>query len=408
MPGPYGIVPTGFSAKTVDVILQEIEDDEHSKISSNLNVNTYTPVGQINGIIASKAGELWELGQNIVTAFDPDSATNLQEDVVCAITGTDRRNATFTTVDAIELHFTVIGTYAAGTLQANPTNQPNDIFVNVNDIVVTSVPVDVTNNVFRCLTAGPVNVVPGGLNQIAVPVTGWTGILDLTFTPVIGLDIESDAALRLRREAELAAAGSATDDAMLSGVSKVAGVISVQVFSNDTPLAANGIPPNSQMVVIYDNGGAANNDVAQAIWNNKSSGIAQVSSTAGTPAIGTATDSEGVQHTIAFTRVATQTLYLVVHIDVLAGIYVGDAAVEAALAAWATGPSGHLKVGSDVFRSKLVGVVAALAGVQDVTALHLGFAPTPALDANLPVDGFHIALLITANVAVTATTVPLT
>jgi len=91
-----------------------------------------------------------------------------------------------------------------------------------------------------------------------------------------------------------------------------------------------------------------------------------VEKAAGVEAYGTSTsvvvDEQGNNHIIRHTLAAGQRI--LVEVTLTDGDdYVGDTAVKSAIAAWATGA---LHIGSDVYRSKVSGVVTALDGVDNV------------------------------------------
>lgn len=391
MPAPYGITPTGFSAKTLEEIKNEIDSDCRADISPIVNLDSNTVLGQYNGIMSSKLAEIWEQMQIIQTAFDPNSASDAQLSNVSLLTGTKRKDSTYSQVyctcnlDA--------GTYAAGALIANVLGNPSARFANVNE--VTSGGGSVMNILFRALTRGPV-AAPAGTLTVRTPATGWNSVTNPNDAD-LGANVESDPALRLRRAAELAAAGSASDAAMLSAVSKVAGVETVFVFSNDTDATdSNGLPPHSQEIIVYDGltPNADDDEIAQAIWDNKTGGIYQTGTTSGS-----ATDAAGATHTVKFTRVSIVNMYVTVDLEYVSG-YIGDANVKTELKTWG---DTNLTIGRDVRVNRIVAAVMALSGVQDVSSVKIGTAPSPASTVNYSISPRQIAALDTSRIVINST-----
>lgn len=86
----YGVIPEGFNEKTLDVLLEEIQEAERTAFGPNINTQADSVLGQINGIFADKLAELWEVALAVYRAQYPDSANDEALDNVAAITGTVR------------------------------------------------------------------------------------------------------------------------------------------------------------------------------------------------------------------------------------------------------------------------------------------------------------------------------
>jgi uncharacterized phage protein gp47/JayE len=246
-------------------------------------------------------------------------------------------------------------------------------------------------------TAGPVVANTGTLTVIETAQAGWNSITNAA-DATLGEDAETDEDLRLRRETELRRAGAGAAEAIKVDVESVTGVTSVTVFENTSDAVdGDGMPAHSFEVLAV--GGAAN-DIAQAIWDGKPAGIEDHG---GTP--GTATDTDGGTHTVAFTRPTDVPLYLdifvTVNTDPLQGaVYPvdGDTQIKAALAAWG---QDSLAIGSDLILSQLYPVIFGIDGVLDVTKIEAGTAPAPAGTVNVVIASRSKGSIDTANVTVT-------
>lgn len=98
MPAPYGVTSTGFSRKTVQEILADIEAKQLSEISATLDLSSATPWGQNNGIFANEIAIAWEQLEVCYQGFDPDAAEGIQLTNLGKLTGTPRRAASYSTV----------------------------------------------------------------------------------------------------------------------------------------------------------------------------------------------------------------------------------------------------------------------------------------------------------------------
>ena len=387
MPAPFGVTPTGFSAKTLEEILTEMSTEARAEISSTLDTSASAPVGQLFGIVATKLRELWELGQATHDAFNPDNASDFSLTVLALITGTQRRDATKSSV-LCDLGLDA-GTYAPGQLIAHIDGDPDARFVNKNEIVSTGGPDD--DKEFIAESTGPLVALATTLTIIAEPVVGWNTVTN-PLAAIVGADVETDVALRPRREEELARVGSSTVDAIRADVGKVENVSSVTVFENTklTP-DANGVPGKAFEVVIFEAGASANSTkVSQAIWDSKPAGIQSFGIFGGT-----AIDSEGGEHEdILFSKATKLTIFLEFTL-VASEEGFSEADVKAAVVAFA---AENLGIGDDVILSQFCVPVFSVSGVVDITLTRAGFVSADGM-ANLPIGAREIAEILTGNIS---------
>jgi uncharacterized phage protein gp47/JayE len=191
----YGLTTTGFVAKPLEIIKEEIEATERAEISPTINTSSASIVGQVNGIVASKVREIWELANAIAAALDPSAATAQQLDALAAITGTTREPAKRSTVtmrvtleDGTTLPLgsvaSVLGTgarFATTAIVVNSSGAPTDF----------DVPAESEET-------GPIAAPSGTLTVIATPVSGWLAVTNPT-PAILGAAVETDDELRARR-----------------------------------------------------------------------------------------------------------------------------------------------------------------------------------------------------------------
>lgn len=389
-----GVTPQGLTIKTIEIIKTEIEDDQLSTISPALNLQSNQPIGQLNASYAKKCAELWELGQFAYNAFNREAAEGMQLDNIGTITGTPR-NGPKKSLTTCTLVLGASFSQPAGALMAHVVGNPDLKFVN-RDPVVSTIAGTYTGIVFQSLNFGAISANAGTLTQITAPVTGWTSITNPT-DAVLGNLREEDDPYRARQDDELTAAGSSTTDAIRADLLKVTGVQQAFCFENVTMYAdVDGVPAKAIECVVFDGPGvdAANNDIAQAIWNSKPSG----SETYGTTS-GIAIDALGVQQTVRFSRTTLQNIYLSFDLAVNASTFPNNGVELVKSAVVARGNS--LLLGDDVVALVIKAAALTVPGVRDVIVLRLGFAATPTNTANLAISGRQIARFDTSRVAVT-------
>jgi len=385
----FGLTTEGFTQKDLDTILREIEVEQRANINPALNQTADSVFGQVNAIVATKLRELWELAEAVYKSKDPDDATGQALDAVAAITGTVRNAADKTQVTAVTVNLDASTTLPAGSV-AHILGDTTARFVTKTDVTSTTAgnySVDM-----EAESAGVVPALAGTLTVIAQPVTGWNSVTNPTDGDT-GSAVDTDPALRTRREAELAGIGGTSVDGIRANILQVDQVDYVAVFENTSEITdPEARPPHSIEAVVE---GGLDDDIAQAIWDAKSGGILSHSDTADS---GTATDSEGNAQTVGFTRTTSKTVYQDIEVVTDPGTYAGDDAVKAALAAYGI----TLNIGGDVIHNQ--GICAALdvAGVLDINFLKQDFFPAPVTEANLVVGSRERAVISTANITVTA------
>jgi hypothetical protein len=252
---------------------------------------------------------------------------------------------------------------------------------------------------FECEQFGPVAVLQTSLTVINTPVVGWNSI----FNPndgTLGQNADGNPELRERRERELAQRGSATKDAIEAAVSAVEGVLQVHVSENRTDNINNsGLAPHSVEVIVF--GAAADDDeIAQAIWDNKAAGIRDFSGAGDDNlATGVAFDKQGGSHVVVFTRALEVPIFIDYDLQTNAD-YVGDVAFKAAIAAKANEIYG---VDDTVIASRIRALPFEIPdlGVTDVVNFDIGTTASPTLEVNIPINSRQIARFDTGRILVT-------
>ena len=291
------LTSAGLTTRTLTEIADAIKAEIRSEISASMDLSTSSPQGQMVQIFAREVRKIEEALAALHAAYNPAGATGSMADILSALTGTVRRAATFSTVSA-----TVNvdpGTYSAGSLVASVVGNPDAQFSNADEVVNSGGSAADVVVTYRALESGPVQA-PSGTLQISGPVSGWNSITTaVDATP--GEDIETDAALLVRRAQEVQAQGSTTVDAIRADISQnVSGVISVTVVENDTDTTVDSIPPHSFEAIVYGPAAPSTEDneaVAAQIFASKPAGIRAYGSTSIDVA-----DEQNNTHAIGFTR----------------------------------------------------------------------------------------------------------
>lgn len=345
----------GLTIRTESEIRAEIDAAQRAEISAGLDLSDSQPEGQRNAIAARQIRLVEEALLAVYAAQDVATATGDALDRLCALSGVTRLGATYSRVDVVCT--LAIGTYAAGALVAYVGGRPADRFASIESVTVTTAG-DYTV-AFQAERAGPVAAPSGTL--VRIPVAGWSAIVSQP-TATIGVDVESDSALRRRRAATVAAAGSGTAAGIVADVRAAVPLVETcTVYANPTSAEVDGVPAYGVELVVYGPAAPTSADdlaVATALYGTVG---------AGTPLGGSTsvvvTDAEGYPHAVNFTRVSDVSGTVTITVIRAASGYAGDGAVSEAIASMGLAP------GEDLSWSRVVAAAIAVPGVLRVTAV---------------------------------------
>lgn len=423
MTSQFGLTDQGFVAMT----LQDVRNVLNSKwqaLQGLVDVSDNALEGQLFGILAEVFALIWELAEAVYSAQDPDAATGGGLDALAALTGTFRQAATKsaatltlcgdpgTVVPATSLAAQTSTGQSFATLVASAAFSTLPIWVATTAYAVgdritrasrgyqcttagtsagsggpTSTADDITDGSVHwrylgegtgaidvaalCTVTGPVTALSNDIAVIQTPVLGWKTVKNL-LDAVPGTNLETDAALRVRRREELSRAGNSTPDAIRADILEVGAgtnnpVTACTVFYNNTDTTdGDGVPPHSVEVLVQ---GGVDQDVANAVFAAVAAGIGTRGGT--TMSV---TDSEGFSHNVSFSRPTAVPVYVDVQLTVfltatgtappIVPLYPsdGDAQVKGAVVTY----GGAQPVGKDVVSMSVGAQAFKVAGVLDV------------------------------------------
>jgi len=346
-----GLTPTGFEVPTVADLLATIEAEERATLGADLDVSPETPLGQVNSIMAAALRSPWEALGAVYRGRDPRFSTGDQLDAVVALAGSARRPATYSTV-SLSVSLAAGESLPAGSV-AHVVGQPNARWVTTATVTNASGSPAVVTAPARAEVAGAVRASAGTITEIASPSTGWTAVTNAADADV-GLDLESDPALRLRLAEIVRGGGSAKVAAIRRAILATPGVVQALVRENPTAHPVGGVPPHSIFAVVE---GGADLAVATAIWGAKSAGIGTHGAVATT-----IVDDTGESQVMRFSRPAEVDCDARLTITVDPSVYPGDADLQAAVAR----VTEYQRVGAPLRISDAVVASRDVAGVTDV------------------------------------------
>lgn len=260
-------------------------------------------------------------------------------------------------------------------------------------ITVTETTPGVPQGVVACqaVDVGAIQAPARTLTVIDTPVSGLDRVINYN-DAAVGTETETDVELRRRRAESLQVAGAATLNAIFSRIRNLDGVIGVSVYENDSDVTdGSGRPPHSFEVIVQ---GGDDQVIADEIFDAKAVGIKTYGNQSET-----VTDTQGITHTINFSRPTSIPIFIELDLTVNSEFPVdGIAQVKAAMVSRGTTT---FNVGDDVVvYPTLIGILDEVAGITDVV-IRVGIAANPTLDNNIPIADAEIPTFDTANVEVT-------
>lgn len=243
----------------------------------------------------------------------------------------------------------------------------------------------------EAVTAGATPAYAGTLTVIETPLSGVdsvTNAADITQ----GTDIETDAALRLRRIATLANPGKSTVDAIRAHLLEVTDITAARVYENDTDAVdAYSRPAGSLEAVVV---GGTTQEIVDIVGADKPAGTQTYGSSSGTY-----TTTQGQSKTIYFSRPTSVPIYidLTVTTDPDTFPVDGSDAIKTALADYG---DANFSISDDVIFYKLYKPLEDIIGIISIV-MTIGITASPVGTSNITIDDDEISNFDTANIDVT-------
>lgn len=449
----FGLFPEGLLTPTLDEIRGQFEQAIRDRFGANTPLGEDNLAGFIVGGMSERLSLCHEILEQIFSAIDPDKASSLALRAVGTLNGTLDPEPQPSTVDV-----TLCGDSGTvvppGTLVQTPDTRRQFATDDTGDSV-TLLPLSPwvtatiyaegdqktnTSRCYQCIAPGLSGAPPGPIStdaDIADGAAHWTYVGEgdsLAVTPSSSVEIGpivavargltdlvsvvpglntainledaqlgftslTDEEFRLLREAEVAASGTGTNDAMVADLRRLGGVRVVEIFENDTPVTdADGLPGCSFEILIQ---GGDDQEIRNTIQANRPTGIRTHGNVSGT-----ALDAGGKSHVVKFSRPVEVPIYVDVTLLKDPSLYSGDDAVKSAVATIVA------VIGADAVAMKLASFVLGVAGVTDVPrsgpllGVLVGLAPSPTSDATVVITSRQLATYAIAHTTISSSDDP--
>jgi uncharacterized phage protein gp47/JayE len=327
---PNQVTSTGIETATQSELSSTISAALETIYGADIDLDPDSPDGQEINIFIQAVLDVEDLITAVYNGFDPDNAIGAVLDQRVAINGIQRQAGTYTTVNV------TIGTSQSVNLQGLD-DFPDDPFT-VADAQGNQYELQVTQDgfnpggggtplAFQAATPGALNPTP---NTITVPVTIVLGVTIIGNTGVattLGINEETDAALKVRRQQSVSLASQGYLAGLRAALLNLTGMVAAFVYENVTgAVNSDSVPGHSIWVIVSGTASAA--DIAQAIYTKRNAGCGMFGAT--TYVI---TQVDNSLFTVAWDGVVQEALFMKFNVLSINGIGVPNiAAIGAGLA----------------------------------------------------------------------------
>ncbi len=304
---PNQITAAGLETDTQAELVAQFDADFEAIYGADINLESNSPDGQMEMIFIQAVLDLLDLITTVYNGFDPDKAIGVVLDARVAYNGIQRQAGTFTLTNLTLVTTNALNQDLPG-LDTAPDN-PYTVADNEGNrwlLTTAQTGLGAGSHVaeFRAEFPGEVLTTIG---TITVPVTvilGVSSINNPTVATTIGINQESDAELRIRRQKSVSLGAQGYPATMRAAIENVSGVTSANVYENDGgETDADGVPGHTMWAVIA--GTALDADIAQAIYVKRNMGCGMNGDQSYT-----ITQQDGTPWIVYWDNVAAQNLYI--------------------------------------------------------------------------------------------------
>lgn len=317
---PNQITSTGLTTKTQSELLADYTAALQAIYGADINLSSDTPDGQMVNIFIQSVLDNLDLITQVYNSFDPDLAYGNTLDERVAINGIQRKAGTFSTTE-----ITVV-TSQSCTLQGLDL-YPNAPYT-ISDNAGTYWYLETTQNLlagthtgisFRAKDAGEILSLPNTINIPITIVLGVTSINNPNPATSIGLNEETDAELKVRRQKSVALSTQGFLEGLLAALNNINGITTAQVYENKTSVVdGNGVSGHSIWVIV--GGAVQDEDVANAIYQKRNAGCGIYSTGTVTTKSYTINQVDGTPFVVTWDTVLQETLYIKFNVTSIDGV----------------------------------------------------------------------------------------
>lgn len=271
--------------------------------------------------------DLEDLLVQVYNMFDPDNAIGVVLDQRVAINGIQRQAGTFTVTNITVVLSQSVNLYGIDQ-DIQPVYTISDNAGTLWVLQVTALGLATGTHVlsFQAAAPGAQLTTPNTINVQVTIVLGVTSVNNPTTYTTLGINEESDAVLKVRRQQSVSLASQGYLAGLLAALENITGVTSAFVFENTSDTTnGDGVPGHSIWVIVAGTGAAAS--IAQAIYTKRNAGCGMFGDQAYT-----ITQVDGTPFVVNWDIVVSQALFITFIATSIDGIVLPNiAAIRAGL-----------------------------------------------------------------------------
>lgn len=378
-----GLDSTGFTPLSYEEIKTRI-GSRLEAYNPGFDLTPESPDGQLIDIMAFELSQAWDQLSLVYNSYNPDEATGVALRNLGLITGIPYGVATRSSC-TIDLTGTAGTLVPRGSIVTDAEN--NEFQTQLDAIIPASVEV-------VAMVSGFIDMPIGTVTTIKTPVTGWTAI-NQPAVGKAGATAQSETAYRNVRNRTVMRNFKGVEAVMQARLVEI-GITQATIVNNDskTVTLADGTPPQTIHVTIGETS-VSDMDIARTILATKGLGCPTHGSTTVTDVL----DSQGVAHTIKFSKSTPVSIYADIDVTFLDSDYAGATdAMKADLASHING----LLSGEDVIWSRLFGLLTPY-GKAQVNTLEIGISAIATSAANITIDDDEYPTMDIGDINLTVT-----
>lgn len=273
---PNSIGPTGLTLATYAENYTNLSNAMLQIYGPDINIASNSPDGQMLNIYLQIVNDLQDLVQQVYNMQDPDNAVGVILDQRVAINGIQRQAGTFTVTPVTIVTSASVNLYGLDYDQGDGLQQIYTVADNAGNqfqLQVTQLGLNPgTNSLnFQAAVPGAVLTVPNNITTQVTIVLGVVSVNNPSTYTTLGLNEESDAQLKVRRQQSVSLASQGYLSGLYAALANTAGVSAEFIYENtaDAP-DGDGVPGHSIWVIVGGSASAAN--IAQAIYTKRNAG----------------------------------------------------------------------------------------------------------------------------------------
>lgn len=263
---------TGLQINTQSDLVSIFTTGFQQIYGTDINLSSDSPDGQLMMLFIQEILDNLELQMQIYSSFDPDNAIGNTLDQRVAINGIQRQGATNTVTP-----ITVVTSISVNLYGLDQTAQPvytvSDSAGNLWNLQTTQLGVSTGTNIFNFQAAvpGAITTTPNTINVQVTVVLGVTSVNNPTTYTTLGINEESDIALKIRRARSVSLGGQGYLANLYAALANINGVSSVFIYENKSDVTdVDGVPSHSIWVILAGSGDPS--EIANAIYVKRNAG----------------------------------------------------------------------------------------------------------------------------------------